>query len=434
MLKSLPCGGAVGGHMTSDWRYYTDPTKARKEFESIIKSKQKKGYREIDIALRAYGSEEAKKITKAVDFKNVDPSAATLQSSNLHKETQRLINSLLGSTQSFVSATLKCPLGQLTNKQIDLGQEKLNEAKGIVNNTKSLSEDDKKKLQNITNDFYSLIPHNLGSGARGKLEHLLLDDIKKIYTKEDDLNTLLDAKAVILQSDDIDEKYKSLDADFNFVDHKDPIFKWIEKMVLETRAHNHRFLGKISVNNVWAVKRNREYDIFYNRAKEIAKECGKQVIPDILRPHMKRIDLDDARDEIYGKANVLPLFHGTRTQNVTGIVKSGLLIRPATAVITGAMYGGGIYMASNSSKSINYCDISSSYWAKGNSNTGYLFLNDCTLGDQLIASRSYQYSKQNIRPKNSVYAKGGADLINDEFILYDTDQHNIRYLIEFSCS
>jgi len=424
--------GPVGGHMTSDWRYYEDQAKARKEFDSIIKSKQKKGYREIDLAQRAYGSEEAKKITKPVEFKNIDSVAPPALQSSLHKETQRLINSLLGSTQSFVTATLKCPLGQLTNKQIDLGQEKLNEAKEILNNSKKLSSDDKKKIESLTNDFYSLIPHNLGSGARGRLDHLLLDDLKKIYTKEDDLNTLLDAKDVVLISNDIDEKYKSLDADFNYIDHHDPIFKWIEKMVLETRAHNHRWLGKIAVHNVWGLKRNKEYDIFYNAAKEIVKECGKQVIPDILKQHIKRVDLDEERNSLYNKANVLPLFHGTRTQNVSGIVKNGLLIRPATAIITGAMYGNAIYMASNSSKSINYCDISNSYWAKGNSSTGFLFLNDCTLGNQLIAKHSYQYSNQNIKPNHSVWAKGGADLVNDEFMLYNTDQHNIRYLIEFT--
>lgn len=428
--------GPVGGHQTADWRYYDSQDRARKEFDSIINSKKKKGYKEIDVAQRTYGSEEAKQIVKSVELKNAN-SVALASKLNLHKETQRLINSLLGSTQSFVTATLKCPLGQLTNKQIDLGREKLNEAKHILDTRKKLSTEDNKKLQNITNDFYSLIPHNLGQGARGKLLDLLIDSTNKIAGLEDELDTLLDAKdiGVSLTSDNIDDKYLALNTDFNYIDHTNPLFIWVQKMVLETRAHNHRWLGNINVLNIWGLKRNKEYDIFYKRASEIAKECGKHNIPDILHKHVKaRIDLDKERNEIYSKANVIPLFHGTRTQNVSGIIKNGLLIRPAGVILCGNAYGNGVYMASNSSKSINYVDLKNSYWAKGYSNTGFLFLNDCTLGNQLIANRyNHQYTKQNIRPHHSVWAKGGADLINDEFILYDINQHNIRYLIEFSC-
>ncbi len=63
-----------------------------------------------------------------------------------------------------------------------------------------------------------------------------------------------------------------------------------------------------------------------------------------------------------------------------------------------------------------------------------MFLNDCILGNQEVARGSYQYTEKNIKPKHSVWAKGGqSGVINDEFMLYNTEQHNIRYFLEFTC-
>ena len=100
------------------------------------------------------------------------------------------------------------------------------------------------------------------------------------------------------------------------------------------------------------------------------------------------------------------------------------------------MYGSGcIYFAKNSTKSINYSSISSSYWAKGKDNKAFLFLNDCILGNQKIASGPYQYNKENIKPYHSVWAKSGqSGIINDEFMTYTLSQNKLRYLLEFTCS
>ncbi len=118
-----------------------------------------------------------------------------------------------------------------------------------------------------------------------------------------------------------------------------------------------------------------------------------------------------------------------------GITTKGLLIRPSGAVHSGSMYGDGIYWATNSTKSINYTDCRGSYWAQGNSNTAYLFLADVAFGNQKIAGGSHFYSRENIRPYHSVWAKAGGAVYNDELITYNAtganQQHNIRYIIEF---
>jgi predicted DNA-binding WGR domain protein len=432
--------GPTGGHQTSDFRHYLNKDKARKEFESIIKSKKRKGYQEIDVAQRAYGSDEAKQITKSIILNNVDNNSGNQTVSNLHKETQRLISKLMGVTNEFVITTLKCPLGQLSVEHVEKGRSKLFAAKDIVNkhnNQAPTKGKDYDTLLSLTNDFYSLIPHNLGSGARGKMEHLLLNDVTKITQKEDDLDTLLDAKsigAVLKAGTSVDDQYKALNTELDLIDHKDDLFKWIDTLVQETRASNHRHLGKIKVLNVWKTKRNSEYDNFISKAELIAKECGKQNIPDMLKKHVPlRNDIAKEIQEVYKKANVVPLFHGSASKNLTGILKQGLLIRPAGVVLTGSAYGNAVYHG-YSTKAINYTSINSSYWAGGKDSIAYLFLDDCALGIQEIASGMKQYSEKNIKPNHSVWAKGGqSGVINDEFMLYNTNQHNMRYFIEFTC-
>lgn len=419
--------GPTGRVQAREYRVFNSVVDAENEYEKILKSKLKKGYKEIDVAHRVVGSAEAQKQTKAVILKN----DVNLTKSSLHQETARFVSEIMGATNKFVINTLKCPLGQLTNSQIDHGRQLLQAAKKIVNNNNN------NQLEIITNEFYSIIPHNLGSGARGKMEHLLLDSIDKISKKEDDLDTLLDAKNIgdVLSSDNIDDKYKALNSEMVFIDHKSDLFKWVVNIVKGTKASNHRHLGNVSVLNVWELVRPNEYQTFVKSAIEISKSCSAQNIPNVLKPYMERNDISQDNKQLYIKANVLPLFHGTRTQNLPGIIKNGLMIRPAGAIITGGMYGcQALYFSSNSTKSINYTNIKSSYWASGNDDRAYLFLNDCVLGNQKIASHSYQYTKQNIVPFHSVWAIGGrSGVLNDEMMLYDTNQHVTRYVIEFEC-
>ena len=97
------------------------------------------------------------------------------------------------------------------------------------------------------------------------------------------------------------------------------------------------------------------------------------------------------------------------------------------------MYGNALYMG-KSTKSINYTNIKSSYWASGSDDRAFLFVTDCILGSQKIATGPGFYSKDNIKPNHSVWAQGGrSGVINDEFMLYETNQNNLKYLLEFTC-
>lgn len=129
-------------------------------------------------------------------------------------------------------------------------------------------------------------------------------------------------------------------------------------------------------------------------------------------------------------------WHGSRNENWFNIIQTGLMIRPSGAVYTGSMFGDGIYFANKSQKSLGYSSLSGSYWTRGNSNVGFLALFDVHLGNEKHIykhdSSCYTLSYSNIQKDNfdSVYAHGGADLRNDEFIVYNPAQCTISHLIQ----
>ena len=136
--------------------------------------------------------------------------------------------------------------------------------------------------------------------------------------------------------------------------------------------------------------------------------------------------------------NTKLLFHGSRNENWWSIINSGLVLKPTNAVITGKMFGYGIYYAPKARKSLGYTSLSGSYWAKGSSNSGFMALMDVAYGKPYDVYSfdskyySFDYNKlQNACPgANCLHAHEGSMLRNDEIIVYKEEQCTIKYLIE----
>lgn len=435
--------GRVGAGGAKEYRSCCDINEAEKEALSIIKSKNKKGYVEVKLAKADVGSELGKaKVDTTVTVEALKKSGIKVQeepqaASKLHPEVQDLVRTWFGVTQEFVELNLdtkKCPLGQLGLDQIDKAKQILTDATQIVN----MKKPDVSELNRLTSQYYSNIPHVLPHKINADL--LRFDDMTKISKAQDILDVFADAKnvsAVISKKSAVDSQYATLNAELEWVDPQDMTFKWIEKMVHDTRAHNHQALGKIKVHKIFKLKRNSEDKNFLDTAQRIAKECGKFDPSSTYAKLVKeRPDVPKALREIYEKANVGPGWHGTRRANMIGITTKGLLIRPSGVAHAGSMYGDGIYWATNSTKSINYCDVRGSYWAQGTNKTAYLFLGDVAYGNYKYANGSHFYTKKSISPAHSVFARAGnSGVINDELITYNPtgpeQQHSLRYIIEF---
>lgn len=140
------------------------------------------------------------------------------------------------------------------------------------------------------------------------------------------------------------------------------------------------------------------------------------------------------------QAKEILLYHGSRNCNWWNIINQGLKIRPSNAIHTGSMLGEGTYFANKARKSIGYTDLQGSYWANGSANKAYLALYKVNLGrtwDIIGPNKRYEYwmsqlNRKEVQAKgyDSLYARGGADLRNDEYVIFDENRSSIKYLIE----
>lgn len=132
------------------------------------------------------------------------------------------------------------------------------------------------------------------------------------------------------------------------------------------------------------------------------------------------------------------LFHGSKNENWWSIINSGLMLRPTNAVITGKMFGYGIYYAPKARKSLGYTSLSGSYWARGSSSSGFMALMDVAYGkpydvysfDSKYYNFNYEELQKNCPGANCLHAHEGNMLRNDEIIVYKEEQCTIKYLVE----
>jgi predicted DNA-binding WGR domain protein len=448
--------GRVGAkNPAKEFRYGANEAEARAIFDAIVREKTGRArdpYVKVDLCQREVGSAGARAVVKPLRL--VGAASAPAARSSLHPEIERVVRHFFSSTGRFVETNLKCPLGQLSREQIDQGRAVLDRAKVLLN-AGADARSRRREFDELTNQFYSLIPHNFGY-AKLDPDALRLDALGRVAQKEADLDVFLDAKSVakgLAKGAAVDEQYASLGADLAHVPPGGPVFAWVERLLHATRAKNHGFLGKISVKSVLAVRRKGEGDFgaptpFLANAEKIARELsGGSFLRRTLglgpsaydAPHVRRVedrpDLDPRLCALYAAANVWPAWHGTRNANMTGVISRGLLIRPAGAVHAGSMFGDGIYFAHQSSKAINYTSARGSYWASGADDVGYLLLADVAFGKMHVAPASH-FFRGPPAGCHSVYGKQGATrgLVNDEMIVYQptgpAQQHAIRYVVE----
>ena len=185
----------------------------------------------------------------------------------------------------------------------------------------------------------------------------------------------------------------------------------------------------------------------------VFEECNKKdiaIIKDALGScsdkfykawRVKNIKTQRRYDDFVKENNIKTtklLFHGSRNENWWSIINSGLVLKPTNAVITGEMFGYGIYYAPKARKSLGYTSLSGSYWTRGNSSSGFMALMDVAYGkpydvysfDSKYYDFNYEKLQQACKGANCLHAHEGSMLRNDEIIIYKEEQCTIRYLIE----
>ena len=157
---------------------------------------------------------------------------------------------------------------------------------------------------------------------------------------------------------------------------------------------------------------------------------------------VKNLKTQDRFDKFVADNNIKDtrlLFHGSRSENFWSIIKTGLVLRPTNAVITGKMFGYGCYYAPKCAKSIGYTSLSGSYWAHGGNNTAYMALFDVAYGtpydvynfDSKYYNLDYNRLQQFKSGANCLHAHADRGMLrNDEIVVYKEEQMTIKYLIE----
>jgi poly [ADP-ribose] polymerase len=134
------------------------------------------------------------------------------------------------------------------------------------------------------------------------------------------------------------------------------------------------------------------------------------------------------------------LWHGSRSENWLSILETGLVLNPARAVVTGKMFGHGLYFAPDLRKSLGYTSLRGAFWTGQSADRGYLGLYDVHVGSPLVVRLHRGWCSELTAERlaehrlfgtpDSLHACAGLMLRHDEIVVYREAQACPRYLIE----
>lgn len=382
--------------------------RCRKEFEKIIKKKERgkkvtrgdetirEYYSRVDVVSPSVGS---KNICNASEVVTSSKGAPMINTSNHDKESARLIKSMVAenihnitsnTTMKFTSQGFETPLGPVTESHLDKAAEALDAIRDELNGDDELDYTDS-NVRDINSSYFSLIPRKLSHVIKEADLILTPDAIADEYDLIDNLRT---AVQVGLSSDDNNDKKMMIDIVQMLSNDRD--YRRLADKFEHTKHRDHRAISGYKVKNIFKL----DIPSVSNRYAPVAKKLG----------------------------NIHELFHGTKTANMLSISLKGLIIpNTGEAHVTGRMFGNGVYGASCSTKALNYAV---GYWGgrQNKGSTAYMLIVDFAMGQEYSAS-SHLYSGAP-RGYDSVWAKAGRSLLNDEFIVYNLNQANITHILE----
>lgn len=286
-----------------------------------------------------------------------------------------------------------------------------------------------KDLNELTKLMYSRIPKKKAIGA-GPETWILSKDNISLWQSD------LDAFEAALAAGDVEEPendpFDGMKMKMEWIDPKSELGKWILNWAPKATKNRHYGIGNMSIKNIWSVDRHGDYD----KLKTAQTDYQVGNVREKALFQGDRPDLGD-KANLYNKSNTALLFHGTRSVNVSGILRKSLLLpkQLVGVVITGAMFGPGLYFADDWKKSAGYTSMDGSYWSGGNGQVrgrkAFMFLTDVVLGNPFVAPGPSGYTKPP-QGHHCVFGKANASQVqNNEWIVFEARQHQLRYLIEF---
>ena len=358
-------------------------TYAAREWDKKYSEKMKKGYEDVTHLFKTIvaDSQNQNSLTKISD-----------------SEVEKMISKLMSYANTQISANYNVSSKSVTQLQIDQAQSLINSIAGMIGGSVS-------ELNSKLESLFKVIPRKMK-----KVSDYLIptDNSASGRSSEEEAKRIIQEEQILL---DTMAAKVSMDLTGNNTNSNS------DETLLDT-------IG-ISMTVVTSAEEKMLKDLLGDCKNKYSKAFA--------------VTSEKTTKAFNGKLdNKALLFHGSRNENIISIMKTGLLIRPASAVYTGSMFGDGIYFANKARKSLGYTSLKNSYWTKGNSDCGYMIVFEVALGNQKHihkhTSACSRLSKKSLSSEgyDSVFAHKGADLLNDELVIYDGSQCNIKYLIELN--
>lgn len=315
-----------------------------------------------------------------------------------NKDIQNIVDRLQKMAKQTISANYNITSDKVTQAMVDKAQDILTNLIAIKN------VDDFNKL---LLELFEVIPRKMHKVS----EYLAQtkDDFSKIIQKEQDLLDIMKGQVYqhsVTQSTENEQ-----------VEDDSPTMNILEAMGLEFQPVDDLDIVKIKYHL------GQDENKFY-RAWKVTNKATQQSFDTYIK------DNNNPTTKL--------LWHGSRNENWWSIINSGLVLRPTNAVITGKMFGYGIYFATKARKSIGYTSLSGSYWARGSSTSAFMGLYEVAYGkpfdvysfDSKYYSLNYENLQKMCQGANCLHAHAGKMLANDEIIVYQQPQTTIKYLVE----
>ncbi|MCX4242685.1 WGR domain-containing protein [Paraliomyxa miuraensis] len=433
--------GRVGATGQTQTLMFSDLAQARRQLESKVNGKVAKGYTRLE--MRTQQDEIAKAKEKGVE---VTKNKQATKKLDVHPQVASLLeliyteagNAVKRGLSSSAGARDDAPLGNLRDSQLDKGADILDELDELVGKPRP----SKAALVKLTNAYLSNIPRNIDYARRGSkldLSLILLDSKERVEDQRRFLTLLRDAhlqKEVFAEAahadDPLDVWYKGLSCDLDYLDPKGKEYERVAKLFdVGQSPKNSNFFGKLAVARAWKLERQGKEPLFKQYAATVIDKKGA--------------------------TGIVPGWHGTRTENLMGISKSGLLMPenlPKGVHITGKAFGKGIYHAprwpdagkpikaedgksykryNGALKSMNYTSISGAYWASGNTGkVGFMFLEEMALGVPEVHLKACWDRARPAKGHDYIYARshGNPQLSHDEVVTFTENASRLTHLLE----
>jgi len=373
--------------------------KSKHEWDKILREKtsNKKGYTDVTELLAE----------PVVDKTNGDPKNNAVEAIK-DAMVKKLVQDLMAYANKSIQKNYKVTQDAVSEQQVDAAQEVLTKVTAMLKVGA-----DVKEVNNELLRLFTIIPRRMDNVKNHLVQGLDNDDqLEKAQRLLGEEQSALDTMAGQVKL--IKQQKQSVETTGEEMSDIDILTQMGLKIEVEKDAETLSLITKLLGDNA-------------KKAKKIFKVVNLATQAK-FNAHFKSAKVKKKR--LY--------WHGSRNENIFNLIQSGLLLRPNGVRTNGKMFGWGTYHADKSQKSIGYTSLNGSYWSKGDSNVGFLILHDVHIGNQKHIykhdSSCYNLNYEDLQKEgyDSVFAHGGVDLKNNEFIVYNEAQTTISHLVQIA--